>query len=98
LVKCSAGTEHKISVIRAQSGTLDLCPGEIFVRTLQRGLDDFPAFGLEDSRPLGGGDRERPDFARRFTIDENPLSATRKDGSDLSVDDTDGALQMEAPG
>jgi hypothetical protein len=53
---------------------------------------------LEDSRPLGGGDRERLDFARRFTIDNNPLSATRKDGSDFSVDDTDGDLQMEAPG
>jgi hypothetical protein len=95
------GTPYEISmtiVVEVEPGKFDPYPGEIFIGTSQQGLEDFPTFVLEGRGPLRGSDRERLEFARQFTIDDNPVSATRKGGSDLSVDDADADLQMAAVG
>src|SRR5262249_61919254 len=92
LVERCTGKPHEITVaiaVRAEPRKFDLYPGEIFVGTSQQGLEDFPALVLEGWGHLGRSDRERGEFARQLTIDDNPASTARKDGSDLSVDDAD---------
>jgi hypothetical protein len=84
--------------VGAEPGGLDLYPCEVFVGSSQQGTEEFPAFVLEGRVSLGGRDCERLEFVRQFTIDNNPASATREDGSDFSVDDADAHPQTESIG
>jgi hypothetical protein len=84
--------------VRAELGKLNLYPGEVLIGTSQQGLEDFPAFGLEGWGHLRRSDGERREFVRQFTIDNNPASATRKDGCDHSVDDADPDPKTESVG
>jgi hypothetical protein len=100
-VERRAGMPHEITVtipVRAEPGKLDLYPSEIFVGASQQELEAFTALVLEGWEPFGGSDRERLGFACRVTIDDDPASAMRKDGSDLCVDDVGADPETESVG